>query len=148
MENRSSSRWRLVGFACCAVLVFSLSASSQQRVKSSTQLTIRTPVVAGPLTEWEQQYAEAMNVAAELARSGHAAHAERLENDLENLDEALRDYVRVSERLRHKDRAMAETMEFLALQNIMQMQSRRYQTISNALKAAHDVESATIRNLK
>ena len=148
MKDERSSRWAFVGLACAALLVFAYSVSSQQRVQSTTQLTIRTPVVAGPLTEWDQHYAEAMKVAAELARSGHAEHAERLENDLEDLDEALREYVRVSERLRHKDRALAETMQFLALQNVMQMESRQYQTISNALKAAHDMKSSTIRNMK
>jgi seryl-tRNA synthetase len=130
------------------VLLIAVSVNSQQRVQSTTQLTIGTPVVADPLTEWEQQYAEAMKVATELAILGNHAHAKRLVDDLEDLDEALREYVRASERLRHKDRALSETMQFLTLQNSMQMESRQYQTISNALKAAHDAESATVRNLK
>ncbi len=39
-------------------------------------------------------------------------------------------------------------MEMLALQNAMQMESRRYQTISNALKVRHDAAMASIRNMK
>ena len=148
MKDERSSRWAVVGLASAALLVFAFSVSSQQRVQSTTQLTIRTPVVAGPLTEWDQHYAEAMKVAAELARSGHAEHAERLENDLENLDEALRDYVRVSERLRRKDRALMETMNLLALQNAMQKQSQQFQTLSSALKAVHETEQSVTRSLR
>jgi len=147
MRSRHLAGLALVGIV---VLVIAVSATTQgqQRVQSTTQLTVMTPVVAGPLAEWEAQYAEAMKVAAELAQSGSPKHAARLENDLEALDQALREYVRASERLRHKDRAVTVTMEFLALQNNIQMQSRQYQTISNALTAAHQVESAQVRNLK
>ena len=38
--------------------------------------------------------------------------------------------------------------QFLALQNSMQQQSRQYQTISNALKARHDIAMNSIRNMK
>jgi hypothetical protein len=89
-----------------------------------------------------------MKVAEELAASGSIEYARRLVDDLEDLDGDLEDFVRISERLREKQRALSETMEFLVLQNVMQMESRRYQTISNALKAVHDVEQSTIRNLK
>jgi len=148
MKNGSSIRRALVGLACCAAVAFALSVGSQQRVQSTTQQSVRTPVVAGSLTEWERHYDEAMKVAQELAEEGSLDHARRLVDDLEDLDRVLRDYVRASERLRHKDRALSETMEFLALQNVMQMQSRQYQTIANALKAAHDVEQNTVRNLR
>lgn len=39
-------------------------------------------------------------------------------------------------------------MQFLALQNQMQQESRQYQTISNALKARHDAAMSAIRNMK
>lgn len=39
-------------------------------------------------------------------------------------------------------------MEFLALQNAVQMESRKYQTLSNASKARHDVAMAAIRNMR
>lgn len=39
-------------------------------------------------------------------------------------------------------------MEMLALQNAMQMESRRFQTISNAVKARHDAAMSSIRNMK
>lgn len=38
--------------------------------------------------------------------------------------------------------------QFLALRNSMQMESRKYQTISNALKARHDIAMNSIRNMK
>jgi hypothetical protein len=134
--------------ACCTAMVFAFSVSSQQRVQSTTQLTLRTPIVAEPLAEWEKEYAQAMKVAQELAEEGSIEDARRLADDLEDLDKVLRDYIRASERLRHKDRALSQTMEFLALQNVVQMESRRYQTIANALKAAHDVEQSTVRNMR
>ena len=148
MKIRTSSRWALVGIVGVVVLVIALSVNSQQRVQSTTQLTVRTPVVAGPLSEWEKQYAEAMSVAVELAISGHVNHGRRLQDDLEDLDKSLREFVRASERLRHSDRAMAETMEFLVQQNVMQMESRQYNSISNALKVRHDVVMATVRNVR
>jgi hypothetical protein len=38
--------------------------------------------------------------------------------------------------------------EFLALQNQMQMESRQFNSVANALKARHDVAMASIRNMK
>jgi hypothetical protein len=42
----------------------------------------------------------------------------------------------------------SRSMEFLALQNAMQMESRQYGAVSNALKARHDSAMAAIRNMK
>jgi hypothetical protein len=131
-----------------SVIAVSATSQTQQRVQTTTQLTVAKPVIADPLSEWETRYAEAMKVAAELKESGSPEHGERLENDLRGLDQALREYVRVSERLRHKNRALDDTMQFLALQNAVQMESRRYQTLSNASKAAQDAENNTIRNTR
>jgi hypothetical protein len=39
-------------------------------------------------------------------------------------------------------------VQFLALQNAVQMESRKYQTISNVSKARHDVAMSSIRNMK
>jgi competence protein ComGC len=150
MKNRPLSPLALVGVVSAVLLVIAVSAMSQnqQRVQSTTQLTVGTPVVAGPLAEWETHYAEAMKVATELAASGSIDHARRLADDLEDLDRVLRDYVRVSERLRHKNHALAETMMFLAQQNAIQMESRRYQTLTNAARAAHDVENSSVKNTR
>jgi len=150
MKNRRLRQWAFVGAVVVVSSIIAVSATSQtqQRVQSTTQLTVAKPVIADPLSEWETQYAEAMKVVAEIAEAGSPEHAERLEKDLTGLDQALRAYVRVSERLRHKNRALDDTMQFLALQNNIQMQARQYQTISNALTAAHQAESNTIRNMK
>lgn len=39
-------------------------------------------------------------------------------------------------------------MEFLALQNAVQMESRKFQTLSNASRARHDIAMAAIRNVR
>jgi len=143
-----SSRWALIGLACTAFLVFAFSVGPQQRVQSTTQLSVRTPVVAGPLTEWEKHYVEAMKVAEELAEEGSIEQARRLADDLEDLDKVLREFVRASERLRHKDRVLSETMELLARQNFLLMESRQYQAVANAVAAARAAEQSTIRNMK
>ena len=149
MKNGRPNRWALVAVAGAVVCVIALSATSQvqQRVQPVTQMTVRTPVVASTLSKWQTEYAEAMKLANQLKNSGQSPElAEQIESDLKAMDEALTEYVRISERLRHKDRAL--TASLLSLQNSMQMESRLYQTLSNALKAAHDVETATIRNLR
>jgi len=130
------------------VCVVALSAASQepQRVQPVTQLTART-AVASPLSQWQTDYAEAMRLAAQLKSSGQSPElAEQIESDLTAMDEALTEYVRVSDRLRHKNRAL--TVSLQSLNSSMQMESRLYQTLSNALKAAHDVEMGTIRNMR
>jgi hypothetical protein len=39
-------------------------------------------------------------------------------------------------------------MQFLALQNQMQMEGRQFNAVSNALKVRHDAAMGTIRNMK
>ncbi|NIN71917.1 MAG: hypothetical protein GTO46_08305, partial [Gemmatimonadetes bacterium] len=39
-------------------------------------------------------------------------------------------------------------MQFLALQNQMQMESRQFNAVSNALKVRHDSAMGAIRNMK
>ena len=40
------------------------------------------------------------------------------------------------------------TMQFLATQNLGQMEARRFQTLSNVSKVAHEVAAGSVRNLK
>ena len=148
MKNRRPSRWALVAAVGAVVCVIALSATSQvqQRVQPVTQLTAGT-AVASPLSPWQRESAEAMKLAAQLKSSGQSPElAEQIESDLRAMDEALTEYVRVSERLRHKNRAL--TVSLQSLNSSIQMESRLYQTVSNALKAAHDVEMGTIRNMR
>jgi len=147
MKRTHLTQWGLVGVMVLVITV-SATSQSQQRVQSTTRRTVKTAVVADPLVEWKTQYAVAMKVASEITESGSTENGKRLENDLRDLDSALREYVRVSERLRHKNRALSDTMQFLALQNNIQQQSRQYQTISNALTASHQAASNSIRNMK
>jgi hypothetical protein len=39
-------------------------------------------------------------------------------------------------------------MQALALQNAIQMESRKYQTLSNITRARHDIAMASVRNLR
>lgn len=150
MKNRPLNRWALVGVAGAVLLVIAVSATSQgqQRVQTTTQLTVSTPVAAGPLSEWEKHYSEAMNVASELAESGSVQHARRLADDLEDVDQALREYIRASERLRHKNRSLTDTIGFLELHTSIQVQSRQYQILADALSATLEAENLAIRNTK
>jgi len=42
----------------------------------------------------------------------------------------------------------AMNMQFMALQNAVQNESRKYQTVSNASRARHDIAMNAIRNMK
>lgn len=43
---------------------------------------------------------------------------------------------------------MKMNMQFMALQNSMQMESRQFQAVSNALKVRHDSAMSAVRNMK
>ena len=43
---------------------------------------------------------------------------------------------------------MKMNMQFLQLQNAMQMESWKYNTVSNALKVRHESSMAAVRNMK
>ena len=43
---------------------------------------------------------------------------------------------------------MKMNMQFLSLQNSMQMESRQFQAVSNALKVRHDSAMSAVRNMK
>jgi hypothetical protein len=47
-----------------------------------------------------------------------------------------------------QQRMLDMNMQFLALQNQMQMESRQYNAVSNALKVRHDAAMGAIRNMK
>ncbi len=56
-------------------------------------------------------------------------------------------YAPANQRSRTIDTAKLNT-EFLALQNAVQMESRKFQTLSNASKARHDIAMSAIRNTR
>ena len=47
-----------------------------------------------------------------------------------------------------QQKPMSMNMEFLALQNQMQMESRQFNSVSNALKTRHDSSMNAIKNMK
>jgi len=150
MAQRTSTQRVRVGFLAAAAMAFALPAFTQtQDVRSRvvTHQAATRQVAVDPLAGWNEEYAKALESAQELKSSESTRElGERLELDLAAYNEALKAYVRVSERLRHKDRALTVTAESLDRSN--QMQSRAFQTLSNALKTAHDVEKSSIRNMK
>jgi len=148
MKIRPWSPWVLVCVVSAVLLVISVSATSQtqQRVQTTTQLTVRTPVVVGPLSEWETQYAEAMKLTAELAESGSSELAEQVGNDLQALDVALREYVRAAERLRHRDRAV--TARIIELNNYAPPMTQLSSMMTNMQSRAHQTMKSIIDNFR
>ena len=69
---------------------------------------------------------------AESAQRGAAIRLQQLTTAVEGLQQQMLDM----------------NMQFLALQNQMQMESRQYNTVSNALKVRHDSAMGAIRNMK
>ena len=150
MKNKRRSRWALVGIVAGAILLIALSGTSQvqeMKARAVTQTVATAEIAANPLAQWDADYPKALEQARQLQSSSSSREqGEQLELELKELDETLRRYVRISERLRHKNRAVTATFE--SLNNSMQMESRQFQTISNALKAAQDVENSSIKNTK
>lgn len=150
MNRRPSIRWIRVGIVVGAAMIFAAAGSAQTQEVQSRVMTHQAAIAKpaeDPLAGWETEYAKALETARQLQSSTRTRElGEQLELDLQAYDEALKVYVRASERLRHKDRALTATAASLDLSN--QMQSRAFQVLSNALKAAHDVENASIRNVK
>ncbi len=100
-----------------------------------------------PLTEWDAEYARALEAAKRLQSSASTRElGEQLELELLAYDEALKAYVRVSERLRHKDRALTASLD--ELKSAEGVSSRTLQTMSNAMKAAHDTVKNMINNIR
>ncbi len=138
------------GVLLAATVVFALPASAQtQDVQSRVvthQAAIANPEEA-PLTEWETGYAKALEAARQLQSSARTRElGDQIELDLVAYDEALREYVRVSERLRHKDRAMTASLD--ELKNAQGAESRTFQTMSNTMKAGHDTVKNMINNIR
>ena len=150
MKKINLNRWALVGLVGAALLVIAVSATSQtqQRVQTTTQLSVPTAVAADPFADWEQAYAEAMEVAKEFAEVGQMDYARSLVDDLEDLDKTLREYVRASERLRHKERVYMEGVEFLVSEKALLMESRQYEILMNARQVRHDTLKAIISNMR
>lgn len=150
MRQSSPSRWTCTAAVGAAVMAFALPAFTQTQDVQSRAVTSQTAirqVAVDPLAGWNEEYAKALEAAQQLQSSESTRElGEQLELDLAAYDEALRGYLRASERLRHRDRALTATAASLDLSN--QVESRTFQTLSNVLKAAHDVEKSSIRNMK
>jgi GGDEF domain-containing protein len=140
---------RVAVVAAVMVLCASSVCAQAEDVKArvATTQAVASQPAAEPLAEWETQYDEALAAAQQLqASDGTRELGEQLALDLEAYNEALRAYVRVSERLRHKDRAL--TASIGALKNGGQTESRVYQTMSNAMKTAHETVKNSINNIR
>lgn len=150
MAQRTSTQWVRVGIVAAAAMAFALPAFTQtQDVQSRVvthQVAIAKPAEA-PLKEWDAEYARALEAAKRLQSSASTRElGEQLELELLAYDEALKAYVRVSERLRHKDRALTASLD--ELKSAEGVSSRTLQTMSNAMKAAHDTVKNMINNIR
>jgi len=150
MAQRTSTQRVRVGFLAAAAMAFALPAFTQTQDVQSRVVTHQAAtrqVAVDPLAGWNEEYAKALESAQELKSSESTRElGERLELDLAAYNEALKAYLRVSERLRHKDRALTAAME--TLKNSGKSDSRVYQTLSNAQKAAHDTAKNMINNIR
>lgn len=150
MNDRRPNRMVRRAILVAAAAAFALPASAQTQDVQSRVVTHQAAIAKSeeaPLTEWETGYAKALEAARQLQSSARTRElGEQLELDLVAYDEALREYVRVSERLRHKDRAMTASLD--ELRNAQGAESRTFQTMSNTMKAGHDTVKNMINNIR
>lgn len=148
MSRSAVSRWAIACVAALAALLvgISLTARGQQRVQATSQRAVAETVAADPLSDWHAQYEQTMQLTAELAESGSAERARMIESVLEGLDDDLREYQRVSERLRHKDRALAATVAQLDASSAIE--ARLAQALANLQKTARDATRSAIQNIR
>lgn len=144
MNRTAASRWAVACAAALAAILagIALTAQGQQTVQSTTQRA----VAADPLSDWRAQYEQALQLTAELAESGSAERARMIESVLEGLNDDLREYQRVSERLRHKDRALEATVAQLDASSAIE--ARLVQALSNLQKTARDATRSAIQNVR
>lgn len=150
MKQRSPIRRVRVGIVLAAAIVVVPAASAQEQDVQSRVVTHQV-AVAQPaqvsLSDWETRYAEALEAAKQLQSADDTRElGEQLERDLQAYDKALRAYQRVSERLRHKDRAL--TAAIGRLESSGSVDSRTLQTVSNVSQAGHEVHKAIINNMR
>jgi len=107
--------------------------TSHERVVAAAQGMARLCGALNQRIEHVGRLAERVRAAAQR---GPAAEVTRLRAQL------VQD---VLELARHSE---TMHMEFLALQNSMQMENRQYNAVSNALRVRHDSAMAAIRNMK
>ena len=154
-----------LSMASVCVVLFAVAAQAQevkrqqaQAVDYKTQATVAVDSMAADLAALDASSAEIV-----AAAGGLAALFTQMSADLEaavNAADRLRrtsqprtqasgyqdDLIRAVDSM---EKLQAELqVQFLALQNQMQQQSRQYQTISNALRARHDTAMNSIRNMK
>lgn len=150
MKRRPSIRRIGVGIAAAAAMIAASGASAQTQEVQSRVVTHQAATAqpeAGSLVDWENRYAEALEAARQLQTSDRTrALGEKLELDLAAYDEALKTYVRASERLRHKDRAVTAAID--ELKSSEGASSRTFQTMSNAMKAGHEAVKSMINNIR
>lgn len=77
-----------------------------------------------------------------------SAHQKKLKQTLKYSKKWVKKDATEATRTMAQEQMDGMNMEFLALQNNMQMESRKFNTVSNALKARHDIAMNSIRNMK
>ena len=98
------------------------------------------------IKNWDEQTEWLKNVVKQLA-----AYQKKLQHTLKNTDgnvKVVQGKKTISAKPTESDHTSQLDIEFVNLQNSLQMESRRFQTISNATKVRHDSATATIRNMK
>lgn len=147
-----------------AVVLASVTLTAWQQPQAvrpvpSRPLAVQEPPPEASLAAMEQHHAAAIDAGSRIAAAYHeldhaaaevaararacctAGGGSAAEGDVrsEQLLHAVEELQKLQEAL---------GSEVLALQNRMQHESHRYQTMSNVLKVAHDTEMAAVRNVR
>lgn len=142
----------------CAVLALlcGLTAEAQTQLQPAPSLKVSPVQVQLPSKEAEYEKLQAdlkaldaqwQKLSAEL--TAYQAKQQDAANRMQNLATWYDGVAPKDANSQEIQQALSQmNMQFLALQEATQMESRRFQTLSNASKARHDIALNAIRNMK
>ncbi|HSG80822.1 MAG TPA: hypothetical protein VLC48_01125 [Gemmatimonadota bacterium] len=150
-------------FICAGIVALAGGAAAQEPVRQlqvadpKLQATVAVDSMAQDLTALDASHAAVEQTANNYASlytqlSDKVKSVVKIGEQLEGTSDRA-DTARLTSRLMSALREMGELeaalqQQFLSLQNQMQMESRQFNAVSNALKVRHDAAMAAIRNMK
>jgi hypothetical protein len=151
MNDILPGRRMFCALVAIAAAALSTPVAAQQEDVTARVVTRQQATIAqratDPLDDWQTEYANALEAARRLQQARDTRElGERLELELGELDEALHAYARVAERLRHKDRAVAATLDELPASP--GSTSNVSNAVANALAAGHEAVKNMVNNIR
>ena len=150
-----SAQMMVVKSDTCALKVAqrdSTVTDARNKLEELIQQPVPKELTKEQVKNWKEQTQWLKSVSERLA-----AYQEKQKQSSEPSEPVLTTKVGQPKKVTVKQKEAATTamtattqtnMEFQNLQNSIQMESRKFQTLSNAAKARHDVAMAAVRNLK